>query len=176
MAGKRWLYLVGALVGLAGMIVAFLPSRTLDEVCPWLAARGQEGASTEQRHEEPATRNAALYPLARLLFLAEGVMARRTPTGWRAFTRDQLPAYDGTNPWRPILLGMNGDVFDVTEKGCVSRSGRWVVVGRSGGGGGKRTERMHQQRKQQPAPTTAGTITTVPAPDTTCSQVSCSCG
>jgi hypothetical protein len=87
-------------------------------VCPWLAARGDDQHGGEGHGADvPAARNAALYPVARLLFAAEGLTAPRTPTGWRAFKRSQLPRYDGSDPWRPILLGMNGDVFDVTEKG-----------------------------------------------------------
>ncbi len=34
-----------------------------------------------------------------------------------AFTADQLRTYDGTNPTKPILLGMEGYVYDVTAGG-----------------------------------------------------------
>lgn len=39
------------------------------------------------------------------------------PSGLRYYTREELANYDGSDPAQPILLGMNGDVFDVTEKG-----------------------------------------------------------
>ncbi len=37
--------------------------------------------------------------------------------GLRIFTRAELARYDGSDPALPLLLGMYGDVFDVTEKG-----------------------------------------------------------
>ena len=39
--------------------------------------------------------------------------------GLRLYTRKELKRYDGSDPSLPILIGMAGDVFDVTEKGSV---------------------------------------------------------
>lgn len=43
--------------------------------------------------------------------------AQYDSTGLRYYTREELAKYDGSDPSLPLLLGMNGDVFDVTEKG-----------------------------------------------------------
>lgn len=81
----------GALVAaLIGIFVAFAPQSLFStELCPWLTA-------------------------------GKGIGLWRSTTGsgsLRTFTRAQLRDFDGTGPSSRIYLGMNGDVFDVTDLG-----------------------------------------------------------
>jgi hypothetical protein len=90
-------------VGAVGMLVAVLPPGDWLAACPsivrewrsswpWGAAGGGAAAAAAASAASPGA-------------------------GLREWTAAELAAHDGSDPAKPILLGMGGDVFDVTEKG-----------------------------------------------------------
>jgi membrane-associated progesterone receptor component len=86
------------LLGVAGILLALWPSDALWSSCP------------------AAVRAARTRVWA--LFGVPGVGGGGGDGGAaRLFTVEELRGYDGSDASRPILLGMAGDVFDVTEKG-----------------------------------------------------------
>jgi predicted heme/steroid binding protein len=93
---NTWLLVATALVGVVGVMLAFWPTTYLGP-CPFLV-----------RNKLPFMGGWG-YDAA-----AGGTYNER---GLREFTPEELALYDGTEG-RPIMLGMNGDVFDVTAKGA----------------------------------------------------------
>lgn len=99
-------YALGMLVASVGVVIALWPADIFGP-CPFLIRQA----------------NAANMPLV----FAYGLGAWNrfwqprlrfdSSTGLRLYTRAELREYDGEDESKPILLGMNGDVFDVTEKG-----------------------------------------------------------
>lgn len=57
-------------------------------------------------------------PIRRIVFAVEGLRAQRDADGARLFTGEELRAYDGSRAFKPILLAVAGDVFDVTDLGA----------------------------------------------------------
>jgi len=59
----------------------------------------------------------ALFSIQRLFFKRPiAVAMKRQEIGKRDFTREQLREFDGTDPMKPILLGVKGKVYDVSAR------------------------------------------------------------
>lgn len=106
----RALQWVTLLVGLAGVLLSLLPTSAFSPAsCPWLARDSTLGAALAAA----ATTWASVSGRAMAATGGGGGAA-----GTRVYTRAELAAYDGSDPAAPLLLGMGGDVFDVTAKGA----------------------------------------------------------
>jgi predicted heme/steroid binding protein len=98
--GNRVFHIAALLVGVLGVLTALWPTSIMGE-CPWLA-RQSFGSQ--------------LY--YRFVALTGGGDGKIDPaSGLQYYTRDELRAYDGTDPDKPLLLAIGGDVYDVKEKG-----------------------------------------------------------
>lgn len=110
---KKWLQLAGLLIGVLGMLLAGTDWNTLSlpgldslQQCP-RAVRAWMSSSTVRS----------------LLGLIPGLGApssiakfdRDPASGLALISREQLKEFDGSDPDKPILLGMNGEVFDVSS-------------------------------------------------------------
>lgn len=96
-------YILTLVIGVLGIVFAFLPTDSyyIMASCPRIIQ--------QWRNQLPSW-----------LSLGVGVSIPSYETneeGLRYYTLTELSQYDGNDPDKPILLGMNGDIFDVTEKG-----------------------------------------------------------
>jgi membrane-associated progesterone receptor component len=122
--------LAALVLAAAGLALSLAPPSWVTASCPWLQQRadggGDEGAGSTLAALSHAL--GALVPAAawRLLYTASSRRAAASAgggrvdprTGLRAYTRTELLGHTGADPGRRrILLGMNGDVFDVTDLG-----------------------------------------------------------
>jgi len=121
--------------GVAGVALSLSPwsLSAVAAVCPYIAARAGGGAAAWALGALPPAWVDALGlsawaaagasrgprfgpPPARGFSTAGGVDAR---TGLPVFSADELRAHDGSVPGRRLLLGFNGVVYDVTDRGSV---------------------------------------------------------
>lgn len=127
--GRKLAAALGLLVAAVGIGVALWPTDLLGE-CPVLegrddaVARAPPAAVAAASGGGDVARKWALPPWVRYVW--PYVVARRAWDVWgarydgdgvRLFKASDLAAYDGTDPGLPVLLGVDGEVFDVTDKG-----------------------------------------------------------
>jgi hypothetical protein len=111
-------------VGVVGLLSSLLPWCSLVSYCPYLVKSSGGGCSPISwnwaalvAHVDPWRSPTATGGDATS---AGGFKTRRgvdPVTGLLLFSADELKPYDGTDPDARILLGMGGDVFDVTDLG-----------------------------------------------------------
>ena len=123
---------LGMLVAAAGVGIALWPADLVGE-CPVLEGREDAAARApplpaaaagSSSDTAAASRKWALPPWLRHVWpyvavrrAVDGIGARYDGDGLRLFRREELEAYDGTDPGLPVLLGVDGEVFDVTDIG-----------------------------------------------------------
>lgn len=109
----RWPALVGVFAALVGLGVAFWPQAGSN--CPILETADPQRGDGDDAY----LMLRYVYPYTFVRGLLDRIGAEYDADGNRVFTREALRRYTGADPGLPVLLGMNGDVFDVTEKGWV---------------------------------------------------------
>lgn len=124
---------LGLLVAAAGIGIALWPTDLLGE-CPVLEAKPAAAAAVvstpgaAEVHDggaaPPRGRRWTLPPWMRHVWpyvaarrAIDSIGAAYDGDGVRLFQRADLARYDGSDPGLPLLLAIDGDVFDVTDKG-----------------------------------------------------------
>jgi len=109
---NKLFYIITLCIGIIGIIIAVIPTdstsifwistcpRIIQQSLPWLFTTTSSSLTSTSLNTDTENNN---YELS--------------PEGLRYYTLEELRKYDGNNPDLPIYLGMNGDIFDVTEKG-----------------------------------------------------------
>ena len=126
---RKALPIAALLLGTAGLLLSLSPSRfgAFMQACPYLQPDGPSllVASQVLLRQASARLGQLLTPFAVGVGAPgegrsdDGSVGARNGggSGERGLTRAALRAYDGRDPSKPLLLGMHGDIFDVTEKG-----------------------------------------------------------
>lgn len=111
MAVNKGIYLLSLVVGLLGVLLSVWPTQIFGS-CPASVRQARSQFWSLLGMKEPHLDVFGFGSVA-----GQGDFEADPGTGLRLYTLEELKAHDGNDEGKPILLGMNGDVFDVTEKG-----------------------------------------------------------